>query len=120
MLMIEPPPRSIIFGTVNRTKRSAALTLISIILSSISSATLPGNEIETLIFCSRLQRVAVLFQFQFGDRFQVDLIGAIGQSQCASRRPSRGEAKIAAYTRAAVRLNRAVDDPQRHVRRHDL
>ena len=48
--MIEPPwPRSIIRGTVSRTSRSAALMLISIILSSISSVTSSAGPCPTLV-----------------------------------------------------------------------
>ncbi len=48
--MIEPPwPRSIMRGTVSRTSRSAALMLISIILSSISSVTSSEGPCPTLV-----------------------------------------------------------------------
>src|SRR5262245_11346076 len=215
ILMIDPPPRSIIFGTVSRTRRSAALTLISIILSSISSvtssagpfpilvallltristgprrdsvsqtifcncsrrptwhsigttlpgsvesslavasrfcilrlaittfapasakcraialpmprpppvtiATLPCNEIETLMeFYSRLRSV-MFFQFEFGDRLQVHFVGSVGQSQRARHRPRGSETKIGTHAGPTVRLDRSIDDPQRHVRRYDL
>src|SRR5262245_14608462 len=204
ILMIDPPPRSIIFGTVSRTRRSAALTLISIILSSISSvtssagpfpilvallltristgprrdsvsrtifcncsgrptwhsigttlpgsvdssfavasrfgilrlamttfapasakcraialpmprpppvtiATLPCNEMETLMeFYSRL-RSLMFSQLQFGDRFQVHFVGPVGQTKRARHRPSGGQAKIGAHAGPAVGLDRAVD-----------
>ena len=47
-LMTDPPPRSIIRGTVSRTSRSAALTLISTILSSISSVHRQGRALAEI------------------------------------------------------------------------
>src|SRR6516164_6753637 len=59
-------------------------------------------------------------QLDLGDGLAVHLIRTVRQAQRPGMGPGGGEAEVGADARAAVRLDRAVDDAQGHVWRHDF
>ena len=61
-----------------------------------------------------------LLQLQLRDRLAVHFVRAVGEADRARVRPHRGERKVVADARRAVRLDRAVEDAQRHARHDDL
>ena len=61
-----------------------------------------------------------LSEFELRDRLAVHFVRAVGEPERARVRPGRGEEEVVADAGRAVRLDGAVDDAQRHVRRDDL
>ena len=59
-------------------------------------------------------------QLDLRDRLAVDLVRPVGESERARAGPGLGERKVLRDAAPAVRLNRPVDDAERHIRRDDF
>ena len=58
-----------------------------------------------------------LLELILGDRFDVNLVRPVSQSQSPNARPGSGEKRVFRNASAAVRLNRSIQNSQGHVRR---